>query len=1043
MKLIPKHKLALALGLLLPLSGVAQDELPEVAVAEAENGTLGDQFEANTDDSLDPPVNFITTTLDVSEAEVEDASLPWIPERVASFQVTFPEAGDYDVYARVRVGLGAANDDSMFIPNNFGMRDPTVSAFWVLVNQLDQGGSVQPGEEIASNDGTAGSSVWKWFNLSEFVETNTDLEEPLTYTVPEGELTQTFEIGAREDGLYIDKLVFAPSSQVLTVAEITEASGGDAIGDGGGNEGPSGPPLAEGEDKFVGGIYSPTQSLNFTAFFNQVTPENAGKWGSVQNTDNPDDFFWDDLDSAVNLAKDNDFPFRMHVLIWGNQQPSWIADLPTAEQRERIEAWFQALADRYNDDDGGGFDYIEVVNEPLHDPPDDPEDGGYIDALGGEGDTGYDWIITAFELAREYFPETDLMINDFNIVSSDSNTQEYLEIIELLQARNLIDRIGVQGHAFSTRGPSDAMIARLDMLQATGLPIQVTEMDVDGIPADAQSSDGEGYVFTNGGSAASNVSFDAEQDAVIIDPIWGSADQAGNRPKAKADLERNLVNGTFEYTIELTQAQVDAGVQVQAYISSGGDFQFSGFEQVQAGDNTITWTAETDVASATSFGVQLTGPDGAATIDEAGQEDDAVLKEIVVTLPAQEETTVLDFADSAEGFSADGSSGSASVEHNATEQAVELVPDWPNSDTGGNRPKAMGVIGSSLESATIEYVVNVTQAQADAGLQVQPFLQQNSGSFTIGFGGFQSVSAGDNILTLAAGSIDVENAERFGIQLIGDDSTDPPSLEGAEGDPVLIKQVTIARSGGIPESFTVDFGQPATDGPQRDDRHQAKEVRRIFSTFWDHPGVEGITFWGYRTGHWRQEQQAMLVDTSSDGVTDTNKLAMDWLECFFADDQPKVVPNQVIPLPASLEEGEVVDQILDCRGPASSTVVDWEVVGGDGEAIFDVTDEGGITLMPGDPMEFTEEEVFTLDVVAINEDGSESAPERLVLGMGEPQMIPEPEPDPEPEPEPPVSNMPNPDDDPRELEDGGGSSNVLMLALLLLLGTATLARKRQ
>ena len=45
---------------------------------------------------------------------------------------------------------------------------------------------------------------------------------------------------------------------------------------------PTGPPIATGKPKFLGGVYSPTQVVNFTAYWNQVTPENAGKWASVE-----------------------------------------------------------------------------------------------------------------------------------------------------------------------------------------------------------------------------------------------------------------------------------------------------------------------------------------------------------------------------------------------------------------------------------------------------------------------------------------------------------------------------------------------------------------------------------------------------------------------------------------------------------------------------------------------------------------------------------------------------------------------------------------
>ena len=120
--------------------------------------------------------------------------------------------------------------------------------------------------------------------------------------------------------------------------------------------------LAEGHDKFLGNVYSTAQLPKFADYWNQVTPENAGKWGSAEPV--RDVMNWTTLDAAYNFAKNNGFPFRFHVLVWGNQQPAWIENLPADEQLDEIEEWFNAVADRYPE-----ADYVEVVNEPLHDPP--------------------------------------------------------------------------------------------------------------------------------------------------------------------------------------------------------------------------------------------------------------------------------------------------------------------------------------------------------------------------------------------------------------------------------------------------------------------------------------------------------------------------------------------------------------------------------------------------------------------------------------------------------------------------------------------------
>lgn len=243
----------------------------------------------------------------------------------------------------------------------------------------------------------------------------------------------------------------------------------------------AGAPLAAGQDKFLGSAYSPPQAKDFTRYWNKVTPENDGKWGEVEAE--RDVMQWDALDAAYRVAKDNHLPFQMHVMVWGNQQPEWIEALPPAEQRAEIEEWFAAVASRYPD-----LDFVEVVNEPLHDPPSKDDEGGgnYLQALGGDGATGWDWILESFRLAREHFPRAKLMINEYSVTNDPDATQRYLEIIRLLQAEGLVDAIGIQGHAFATttETPMSVHRANLDALGATGLPVYVTELDIDG-PDDA------------------------------------------------------------------------------------------------------------------------------------------------------------------------------------------------------------------------------------------------------------------------------------------------------------------------------------------------------------------------------------------------------------------------------------------------------------------------------------------------------------------------------------------------------------------------------
>lgn len=450
-----------------PPEPIVPAEFPPVIV-EAESGTGGADFATVTEGDV--------TVVTINPGTLDPAA-PGSAGRVLTYEVQLPAAGEYELYARVRVGPGSASDDSFFYANSFGVKDPLAPDDWITVNGLSSVGYSVPEQVVAGGIGVPLGTGFRWINLAEY----NGGDAPVRFTVAEGALTQTLQIGAREDGLDIDKLALVASAVSQTVAELDAGLPGNII--------PppppprvcvsGGPALAAGHPKFLGGVHSPAQLPNFTSYFNQVTPENAGKWGSVEGT--RDVMNWAGMDAAYELARQNGFPFKMHTLIWGNQQPAWIETLPPAEQLEEIEEWFAAVAERFPD-----IDQIEVVNEPLHDPPNTPGSGGgnYIEALGGAGATGWDWIITSFRMAREYFPSSELLLNDYSIINTPADVIRYKEIIALLQAEDLIDGVGEQGHAFSTRGPNDVMLASLDSLAEMGLPLYITELDIDG-PTDA------------------------------------------------------------------------------------------------------------------------------------------------------------------------------------------------------------------------------------------------------------------------------------------------------------------------------------------------------------------------------------------------------------------------------------------------------------------------------------------------------------------------------------------------------------------------------
>ncbi len=234
--------------------------------------------------------------------------------------------------------------------------------------------------------------------------------------------------------------------------------------------------LASDRSKFLGNVIADVVPDDFDTFWNQVTPENGGKWGTVEET--RDVMVWDELDLAYDYALENGMPFKLHTLIWDQQRPGWIDALPPGEQLEEIEEWISLLAERYPE-----TDMIDVVNEALP----DHAPASFKAALGGDGATGWDWVIKSFELAREYFPTAELHLNDYDIISNTANIATYLEIAELLKARNLIDALGIQSHYFNVNElPAQTITANLNLLAAADLPIYVSELDITGATEEEQ-----------------------------------------------------------------------------------------------------------------------------------------------------------------------------------------------------------------------------------------------------------------------------------------------------------------------------------------------------------------------------------------------------------------------------------------------------------------------------------------------------------------------------------------------------------------------------
>lgn len=231
--------------------------------------------------------------------------------------------------------------------------------------------------------------------------------------------------------------------------------------------------LSSNPDKFLGNITTRYQMdagggvPKYYELWNQVTPENESKWGSVEGTKGS--YNWG-CDTPFNYAKKYGFTYKFHALVWGAQYPNWLPNLSIKERYQALVKWYDAVKKKYPT-----LPMIDVVNEAVG----THQAGNPMmkETLGGGGKTGYDWLIKAFELAYERFPDAILIYNDYN--TFQWNTDEYIDLVRTLRdAGAPIDAYGCQSHDLTDCDFNKFKTAETKIQNSLKMPMYSTEYDI-------------------------------------------------------------------------------------------------------------------------------------------------------------------------------------------------------------------------------------------------------------------------------------------------------------------------------------------------------------------------------------------------------------------------------------------------------------------------------------------------------------------------------------------------------------------------------------
>ena len=240
--------------------------------------------------------------------------------------------------------------------------------------------------------------------------------------------------------------------------------------------------------------------------FNALSPGNCLKPESLHPR--PDVWNFKFADSYLDFAEEHDLWVLGHTLIWHNQTPDvfWVREngqpKSEAELIETMRSYIETVARRY----AGRIDAWDVVNEIIGEQG-EYRDKGWVKAFGGDG---YEVVRNAFRFAEQYFPDTELYYNDFNVWRK-GHVDGIVTMVKRLQSEGIrIDGVGIQAHWGLNFPKTEYIEHAIDTLASCGVKVMITELDVDVLPLTR-----EGQII---GQSMSEPQFQLEEWEEYLDP---------------------------------------------------------------------------------------------------------------------------------------------------------------------------------------------------------------------------------------------------------------------------------------------------------------------------------------------------------------------------------------------------------------------------------------------------------------------------------------------------------------------------------------------
>ena len=209
--------------------------------------------------------------------------------------------------------------------------------------------------------------------------------------------------------------------------------------------------------------------------FDIITPENCMKSTKVQKEEGVWDF--EKADKLVKWSQDNAIDLCGHCLIWARPgtTPAWFfkegdQEVSYETLDQRLKTHIQTVVGRYK----GKIAMWDVVNEALADRDDEYlRDNPWCNIM------GEDFLVKAFQYAREADPDALLVYNDYRC-DHPGKLQKLVRLLSSLKAKGApIDALGLQAHYEYGMIPYEGIEAAIQAMRELDIKIVFSELDMD------------------------------------------------------------------------------------------------------------------------------------------------------------------------------------------------------------------------------------------------------------------------------------------------------------------------------------------------------------------------------------------------------------------------------------------------------------------------------------------------------------------------------------------------------------------------------------